>query len=607
MPPASANRPVLIYDGDCGFCRKWIARWRDITGDSVDYQPSQQAAHLHPDIPPEEFERSVQLVLPDGSRKSGADAILHITAPHHPLARLCLAAHRHFAPFRATAEAAYALVASHRRAFSLATTCLWGRTAARSTYAVSNTLFLRALAAIFLIAFLSFTAQSQALIGAQGILPFPALLENVASQTGSDRFLLLPTLLWIAPSDTGLRILELLGIAVSIVALAGVLQPFCFLILWAVMLSLVTVGQDFYSFQWDALLIECGFIAIFLAPWSLRPRWMSPDPPRLARVVAIALLFRLMFCSGVVKLTSGDPHWADFSALQFHFFTQPLPTHLAWFVHHAPPDLLRTACAGMFLIELVLPFAFFLPRIPRTLAAIATISLQIGIALTGNYAYFNLLTTALCLLLLDDTLWKSHSRPCGVFVTAWLRSPICTLLLALSIIPLLLAFRHIPSALSPLAQAYSLAAPLRTVNNYGLFAVMTTTRRELDIQGSNDGIHWKSYTLPWKPGPPDKPLPLVAPHQPRLDWQLWFAALGRFETTPWLQSLAVNLLQGNPQVLALFETNPFPDSPPKFLRILSDTYTFTDPIAHSRTASPWTSTPAAIHSPTIHLNPKTPQ
>jgi predicted DCC family thiol-disulfide oxidoreductase YuxK len=599
--PTSTTRPVLIYDGDCGFCCKWIDRWKQTTGDAVDYMPSEKAAALYPDIPATEFDRSVQLVLPDGTRRSGAAAVLEITAPHQPLARLALAAHTHFTPFRAASEAAYAFVASRRRLFSLATACLWGRSATRPTYALSNTLFLRALALVFLIAFLSFAVQSEGLIGSRGILPFPQLLENVAAQTSSDRFLLVPTLLWLFPSDTALRTLEILGIAASLIALAGILQPLCFFILWATMLSLVSVGQDFYNFQWDALLLECGFLAVFLSPWSLRPRWLSPDPPRLARFVAVALLFRLMFCSGVLKLVSGDPHWADLSALEFHFFTQPLPSPAAWFAHHAPPDLLRAACAGMFVIELLLPFAFFLPRVPRTAAALATIALQAGILLTGNYAYFNLLTAALCLLLLDDTFWKSNARPAGIFVTAWIRRPVCSLLLTLSIVPLLLAWRYIPAPLAPLSQAYSLASPLRTVNSYGLFAVMTTTRRELTIEGSADGIHWKPYTLRWKPGPPDRPLPLVAPHQPRLDWQLWFAALGRIETTPWLQALLLNLLEGNPHVLTLFESNPFPDSPPKRIRILADTYTFSDPIDRERTGAIWKSEPAAIHCPPVGL------
>ena len=595
-------RPVLVYDDDCGFCRKWIARWRETTGDSVHYLPSNEAATLHPDIPAKDFEASIQLLLPNGSRLSGAAAVLEITAPHRSAARLSQAAYYRFPLFRAIAESSYTFVASHRIFFSKVTSILWGKTAIHSTFSFSNTLFLRLLAFVFLTAFISFSSQSEGLIGSNGILPFPHLLENVATHTGGDRFLLIPSLLWLFPSETGLRTLELLGIATSLLALLGILQPLCFFILWATMLSLVSIGQDFYNFQWDALLLECGFIAIFLSPFSLRPHWLYPNPPRLARFVAVALLFRLMFCSGLVKLTSGDPQWANLSALGFHFFTQPLPSPLAWFAYHSPPDLLRAACASMFAIELLVPFAFFLPRIPRLIAAFSALALQVGIALTGNYAFFNLLTAALCLLLLDDTFWKLRSHPLGVFIPTWIRRPICTLLLVLSIIPISIAWRHIPVPLVPLAHAYSLAAPLRIVNSYGLFAVMTTTRRELTIQGSNDGIHWATYKFHWKPGPLNRPLPVVSPNQPRLDWQMWFAALDRIETTPWLQSLLLQLLLGNPSVLSLFESTPFPEKPPTFVRIISDNYTFTDPIERERSGTYWKSEPATIYCPPISLN-----
>ncbi|MFM8363907.1 MAG: lipase maturation factor family protein, partial [Verrucomicrobiota bacterium] len=353
-------------------------------------------------------------------------------------------------------------------------------------------------------------------------------------------------------------------------------------------------------FQWDSLLIETGFLAIFLAPWRLRPDRLAAAPPRLARFVDVVLLFRLMFCSGVVKLSSGDPVWANLEALQFHFFTQPLPNPLAWFAHQLPIDLLQAACALMFVIELVLPFAFFLPRNPRLVAAAATIALQIGIALTGNYAFFNLLTVALCLLLLDDRTWpkflQKNPTP-AVFVTRWIRTPVLAAILILSVIPLVSSFRTMPPFLAPLAEAHSRLAPFRTVNGYGLFAVMTTTRREILIQGSHDGLDWKTYEFHWKPGPLDRPLPIVAPYQPRLDWQMWFAALGRIENNPWFQSLLLRLLQGSPEVLALLKTNPFPDAPPKYLRALSDNYTFT----RFGEKAWWRAEPAAIYCPEVSL------
>jgi hypothetical protein len=252
----------------------------------------------------------------------------------------------------------------------------------------------------------------------------------------------------------------------------------------------------------------------------------------------------------------------------------------------------------MFFIELVLPFAFFLPRIPRLVAAWSTLALQAGIALTGNFAFFNLLTAALCLFLLDDRCWpqllQKKSAP-ESFVTRWIRIPVLASILVLSLIPLASAFRTIPAFLAPLTNAHSLLTPFRTINGYGLFAVMTTTRHEIVVQGSNDGHDWKTYEFRYKPGAPDHTLTAVAPYQPRLDWQMWFAALGRVETTPWFQSFLARLLEGSPDVLALLENNPFPDQPPRFIRAVLDNYTFTTPEERARSGTVWNREPLAIY------------
>ena len=603
-----SDKPLLIYDGDCGFCRKWIARWEETTGDSVVYKPASEVASDFPLIPAADFERAVQLIRRDGSRCSGARAVLEITAPHSIAARVALRAHRRLPLFQAAMDAAYGLVAANRVAFSRLTKILWGSTATRPTYAIANGLFLRLLALVFLIALVSFQIQAPGLIGSGGVLPVAPVFESVHQRFGPESFRLMPSLVWLAPGDAVVSALSVIGMVAAGAALLGILQPLCFLILWAVTLSLTVAGQDFYNFQWDALLIEAGFLAIFLAPWKLSPGWLRADPPRLARFATIALLFRLMFCAGVVKLVSGDPEWRNLTALNHHFLTQPLPTPAAWFVQHWPPEILQAACAGMFVIELLVPFAFFLPRIPRTAAALATIALQAGIALTGNYAFFNLLTVALCLLLIDDKTWprflrarhgSSGRRP--VFTTRWLRIPVCSFLLVLSLVPLSMSFRVVPEFLKPLANIHSLVAPFRTVNSYGLFAVMTTERREILIQGSRDGLTWETYRFRWAPGALNRPPPLVAPYQPRLDWQMWFAALGRFETTPWFQSLLGCLLRGDKDVLALFDHNPFPQAPPRFVRALSDTYLFTDPADRARTGNWWKAEPAAIYCPEVSL------
>lgn len=598
------TRPVLVFDDSCGFCRKWIERWRDLSGDCVHYLPSSEAASIYPDIPREDFDRAVQLIRPNGSRASGAAAVLEITAPHTLTARAGFALYKRSRAFAGFSEIAYSFVARHRILFSRLTALLWGASAQKPSFAVANGIFLRMLAAIFLVALLSFRHQAAGLHGPEGILPVGPFFDAVDSQLGASAFWALPSLVWLSPSLDTLLLLTDIGIAASLVALLGAIQPLCFLILWAVMLSLCTAGQDFYSFQWDALLIETGFLAVFMAPWRWKPNAGVSEPPRLARFAAVALLFRLVFCSGVVKLSSGDETWRSLRALDFHFLTQPLPSPLAWFAHHLPVDLLTAACALLFVIELVLPFAFFLPRNPRLVAAWSTIALQVGIALTGNFAFFNILTIALCLLLLDDRCWSGflrQYRESAFFVTAWIRRPLLSSLLLLSLVPLTASFRTMPSFMDPLAEAYSQVAPFRLVNGYGLFAVMTTQRREIIVQGSNDGYDWRTYEFRYKPGALNAPLPIIAPYQPRLDWQMWFAALGRMETTPWFSNFLTRLLQGSPSVLALLESNPFPDKPPKFVRALLDDYTFTTPTERSQSGAIWKREPISIYCPEASL------
>jgi predicted DCC family thiol-disulfide oxidoreductase YuxK len=589
------TRPLVVFDGACGFCRLWIERWREMTGDSVDYRPSSEVAADFPEIPQEEFDRAVQLIRPDRTRASGAAAVLEFTAPHSAAAQAGLFLNNRLPVFAGIIESAYGFVAANRVVFSWLTKLLWGSSARRPTFAAANTVFLRALALIFLIALVSYWQQAA---GLNAILPVAPFFEAARNQLGAEAYWALPSLVWLSPELETLNTLVGIGVAASALALLGILQPLCFLTLWAVMLSLCVVGRDFYSFQWDALLIEVGFLAVFISPWRLRPNFSPCEPPRLARFLVVALLFRLMFSSGVVKLTSGDLAWRSLTAFEFHFFTQPLPNPMAWFAHQLPAEFLVAICALMFFIELVLPFAFFLPRNLRLLSAWSTIALQVGIALTGNFAFFNILSTALALFLLDDRCWpgflQNKTTPV-IFITRWIRTPFLVSILLLSLIPLASAFRTIPAFLSPLAHAHSVIAPLRTINAYGLFAMMTTSRHEILVQGSNDGHDWKTYGFRYKPGPPNRTLPVVAPYQPRLDWQMWFAALGRVEKTPWFRSFLTRLLDGSPEVLALLEKNPFPNQPPKFIRAVLDNYTFTTPDERTQSGAIWKGEPLSIY------------
>ena len=435
-----------------------------------------------------------------------------------------------------------------------------------ATYFSSRDFFLRFLSAIYCIAFISFEVQVEGLIGKNGILPAGDFLNQVATQWGSERYWFFPTLAWFNSSDSFLKFLCLAGALLSLISIvSGGRAPLLFL-LWIFYLSLVTVGQDFMEFQWDNLLLETGFLGIFLA--------LSPQALWFLRWI----LFRIVFSSGVVKLVSGDLSWHGLTALQYHYETQPLPTWIGWYFHQLPAWFHRLSAGLMFGIELMIPFLIFGPSRLRLTAVFLIVLLQILIGATGNYCFFNLLTVALCVLLIDDETWGGKRKPTiqPKKAIAWWLIPLAVMIISVTTIQLGgLSRRRIPWP-APMVLLYRLAAPLRSINSYGLFAVMTTHRPEIIVEGSNDGTHWSAYEFKWKPGDLKKRPEFVAPHQPRLDWQMWFAALGSSRENPWFIHFKERLLEGRREVLALLDKNPFPQKPPRYLRAQVYDYQFTD-------------------------------
>lgn len=324
-----------------------------------------------------------------------------------------------------------------------------------------------------------------------------------------------------------------------------------------------------------------------------------------------------MFSSGVVKLSSGDSNWRDLLALQYHYFTQPLPNPVAWYMQQLPLFIQKASAVCMFAVELILPFFVFLPRNGRLLAFAGFVLLQIAVALTGNYGFFNLLTIVLCVLLLDDQMFAGSRAPGSVLESVhvepavspnrrhlWIAVPGwvgAVFLVLVSLVPLAGAFRWMPSFLQPLVPAYAKLQPFRLVNGYGLFAVMTTERREILVQGSDDGLNWKTYEFRYKPGPLDRMPPQVAPHMPRLDWQMWFAALGNARQNPWFLAFVTRLLEGSDSVEALLKTNPFPDHPPRYIRALTDDYRFTTFEQQKVTGDWWQREPLGIYLQEVRL------
>jgi uncharacterized membrane protein YphA (DoxX/SURF4 family) len=328
------------------------------------------------------------------------------------------------------------------------------------------------------------------------------------------------------------------------------------------------------SFQWDTFLLEAGFLALLLG-FSQRPgiwllRW---------------LLFRFMFMSGMVKLLSGDPNWWNLSALSYHFFSQPLPTPLAWYAAHLPASVLRFGTGALFFIELLLPFLIFCPRRLRFCAALGILLLQGCILVTGNYNWFNLQTMLLCLLLFDDAaLHKVLPRAMTHVPSARKARPASrrmsrivaatgVLLVFCSLVEMDTRFGGTPPAFARAVD--QLIEPLRLVSSYGLFAVMTTERNEIVIEGSRDGVEWREYAFRYKPGDVTRRPPWNTPHQPRLDWQMWFASLDDPRRLPWFQRFLERLLKNESTVTALLEKNPFPDAPPRYIRAQFYSYTFT--------------------------------
>ena len=594
---AGVKRPLLIYDGDCGFCGYWARYWQALTGERVDYRPYQEVAAQYPQVTLADFQRAVQYIAPDGSRAAAAEASF-LTLSHAPGKGIWLALYRRVPGFAGLSEMAYAFTAAHRPALHRISRFLWGRDYLPPRYDLVAYLFLRAFGLIYLSAFVSFAVQAQGLIGSHGILPLAELVEAINRSAGAERFFLMPMVFWLSASDFTIRAVCWGGAALSLLLVLNWLPRLSLLLLYVLYLSLLYGGQAFMTYQWDTFLLEAGFLALILSFARTPGRWLLRW-----------LLFRFMFMSGVVKLLSGDPNWWNLSALSYHFLTQPLPTPLAWYAAQLPPGVLRVATGGTFLIELVLPFLIFCPRRLRFAAGFGILLLQSCILLTGNYNWFNLQTMLLCLLLFDDaavqkllprrlTGWlRARVQPAapGAAVTLMVRALAIVIVLG-GLVEMDVRFGGSPPA--PLQAIDRVIEPLHVVSTYGLFAVMTTQRNEIVIEGSYDGVEWREYDFRYKPGDLFRRPPWNIPHQPRLDWQMWFAALEDPRRLRWFWNFLQKLLENEPTVTALLERNPFPDKPPTYLRAQFYDYRYADPGERGRW---WNRRALGLYTPVVSL------
>jgi hypothetical protein len=493
-------------------------------------------------------------------------------------------------------------------------------------------LFLRALGLIYFSAFFSLVLQIRGLIGPQGILPTSVYLREVAQSLGHARFWFAPSLLWFSSGGRMLTGLCWAGTAASLLLVLNLWPRGTLLACFLCFLSLVSAAGDFSAYQSDGMLLEAGFLALFFAPTGRRPGLAGSHPPMRAGMFLLQWeWFRIYFESGVAKLASGDPEWRHLTAMDEYYQNGPLPTWIGWYVQHLPHWFHAGAALATLVLELVLVWMLFLPRRWRIGCFLIASGWQIPVILTANYTFLNYLVLSLGLLLVDDRFlarlvprrwrtrllehigansqtiadtpqveppsilrgillepqtqpsedqtsglrdernWRELLRPklaaiklsvCGVML-GWIFYA-TTAQLVWMLLPTL------PLPTKPVAAL----APFRVANQYGLFAVMTRGRYEIEFQGSDDGQTWLAYPFRFKPQDPYKPPGIYAPYQPRFDWNLWFASLGDWRTSPIVARTEMRLLSENADVLALFAGNPFPYGPPRQVRAVLWQYWF---------------------------------
>jgi predicted DCC family thiol-disulfide oxidoreductase YuxK len=589
------QKPIILFDGDCSFCRRWIDRWRFYARDQINFEPYQQAADRFPKIPREQLQRAIHLIEPDGAVSSGAGAVFRMLwlVEHCPWLYWLY----DFLPgFAFLAEQFYRLVANHRDGFDKLDMLLIGKTTEPATYQYTCALFLRFLGAIYVIAFVSLWVQIDGLIGSSGILPIGNYLQGVHRiLPKGQRFWQVPTLCWLNSSDGFLHFLCAGGVIMSVLLILGAAPILMLIGLWVFYVSLVIAGQDFLSFQWDSLLLEAGFASLFFAPAQIFMRLRTArEPSHIGLWLLRWLAFRIMFLSGITKLLwDENGAWHDWTALNYHYWTQPLPPWTAWYIHQLPQWLGKFSLGVMYAAELAIPFLIFAPRRPRRIAFWGIVIFQLSIALTGNYGFFNVLTMVLCIPLVDDTFWPRKLRrdpPSSAPRPAWLScvfAPIAVLLIVITSVAFARECRWDFPFPEWTRSLYAAAYPFRSANGYGLFRTMTLVRHEIIIEGSNDGVTWKTYEFRYKPGDVNRRPQFCAPHMPRLDWQMWFQAIPNYPLENWFVRFLHNLLENAPPVTALLEHNPFPDHPPKFVRAKLFDYHFTTRAQRAATGAWW--------------------
>lgn len=494
---------------------------------------------------------------------------------------------------------------------------------AHSDRLIPRWLFLRSLGLIYFSAFYSLLKQALGLIGPDGLQPVSAYFQAVREQVPGAPYWQAPTLFWFANGSHALMAMCWVCLIASVLLVLNIWPRAMLLVCFAGFLSFISVLQIFASYQSDGMLLGAGFVSLFFAPPGLRPGLGERHPPsRASYFLLLWLWFRIYFESGIVKLASGDPHWRHLTAMDDYYQNGPLPSWIGWYAQHLPHWFHAGTAGFTLLAELVLVWMMFLPRPFRIVLFVILTPFQIGIILTSNYAFLNYLVLVLGFLLLDDKFlqrllplppraappgaglespspqkegWSAAAA--GRLALAWLVfSGVCLSWNFYSTTAQLIRML-VPDAPLPMAPVIALE-PSRIAESYGLFAVMTPARYEIEFQGSNDGITWTPYPFRYKPQDPRKPPGIYAPYQPRFEWNLWFASLDNWRQNRFVISTEERLLTNSPAVLALFAGDPFKGMPPRMVRAVIWQYWFTD-WAAKRQGFWWRRQLLGAYAPTI--------
>ncbi len=517
---------------------------------------------------------------------------------------------------------------------------------------VPRWIFLRALAAIYFSAFFSLLFQIKGLIGTDGILPAQQYLAAVADQLGFARYWYAPTLYWISASSAALMAFTWIGLIASVVAFFNLWPRLSFLVCFLCFLSFIGASGVFSSYQSDGMLLEAGFLALFFAPRGLMPGWGAVDPPSRASWFLLQWeWFRIYFESGMVKLLSGDPQWRHFTAMDEYYQNGPLPTWIGWYVQHLPHWFQAASVGATLAMELVLVLMMFFPQRVRLICFFIVTPWEIGVILTANYTFLNYLVLSLGVLLLDDKFLarfvpakyrlhepepvqgpeREEEQPLSILAVGEAKGAEAETALRESSVRasflkrLAFHLRAVGLAVATVMLtwiAYDTTAemigmplheislpvkpiialdPFRIANQYGLFAVMTRGRYEIEFQGSNDGQNWVAYPFRNKPQALNEAPRIYAPYQPRFDWNLWFASLGDWRQNDIVPITEERLLVGDVDVLSLFRGDPFPQVPPRYLRAVLWQYWFTSMDEKRSTGNWWRREYLGLYAPELTM------